>query len=67
MWLIKSAKGRILGVDTLGQQVPSRVWYGMACLLIRNTIGCVSRSAVWGLAWYFTQAHGARGAFVGKP
>jgi hypothetical protein len=59
--------GQILGVDTPGQQVSSRVCYGMACLLIRNTIGSVSRSDVWGLAWYFTQAHGARAAFVGKP
>jgi hypothetical protein len=43
MWLVilKSTKDRILGVDNLGQQVPSRVRYGMACLLIRDDVGCV--------------------------
>jgi hypothetical protein len=33
------------------------VWYEMVCLLIRNTICCVSCSEEWELAWYFTQAH----------
>jgi hypothetical protein len=30
LWLVmlKSAKDRILGVDTPGQRVPPRVWYG---------------------------------------
>jgi hypothetical protein len=33
MWfvMLESAKDRILGVDTLGQHVSSRVRYGMAC------------------------------------
>jgi hypothetical protein len=33
MWIVmlESAKDRILGVDTLGQHVPPRVQYGMAC------------------------------------
>jgi hypothetical protein len=33
MWLVmlESAKDRILGVDTLGQHVPPRVRYGLAC------------------------------------
>jgi hypothetical protein len=33
MWLVilKSAKDRILGVDTPGQQVPPHVWYGTTC------------------------------------
>jgi hypothetical protein len=50
MWLImlKSAKDGILGVDPPGQHVPPRVWYGMACLLIRYAIGCVSCSVEWG-------------------
>jgi hypothetical protein len=50
MWLVmlKSAKDRIFGVDTPGQQVPPRVWYGMACLLIRCVVGCVSCSIEWG-------------------
>jgi hypothetical protein len=43
MWLVmlKSAKDRILGVDTTRQHVPPRVRYGTACLLIRYDIGCV--------------------------
>jgi hypothetical protein len=43
MWLVmlKSAKDRILGVDTPGQQVPPCVRYEMACLLIRYVVGCV--------------------------
>jgi hypothetical protein len=46
MWLVmlKYAKDRILGVDTPGQHVPPRVRYGMARLLIRYDIGCVSCS-----------------------
>jgi hypothetical protein len=54
MWLVmlKAAKDRILGVDTLGQYVPPRVRYGMGCLLIRNTIRCVSCSVEW--AWHHT-------------
>jgi hypothetical protein len=33
MWIVmlKSAKDRILGVDTPGQHVPPRVRYGMTC------------------------------------
>jgi hypothetical protein len=50
MWfvMLESAKDRILGVDTLGQQVPPCVQYGAACLLIRAVIGCESCSVVWG-------------------
>jgi hypothetical protein len=51
--VFKSAKDRILGVDTLGQHVPPRVWYGTTCLLIRNAIGSVSCSVEWGLATLF--------------
>jgi hypothetical protein len=41
MWfvMLKSAKDRVLGVDTLGQQVPPRARYGTACLLIRDDVG----------------------------
>jgi hypothetical protein len=77
-WLIPSwhvvlefAKDRILGVDTLGQYVPPRVWYGMTCLLIRYAIGCVSCSVEWdsiilcGLSFIIlydlSEPHGARG------
>jgi hypothetical protein len=49
MWLVmlESATDRILGVDTPGQYVPPRVWYGMAWLLTRYAIGCVSCSVEW--------------------
>jgi ABC-type dipeptide/oligopeptide/nickel transport system permease subunit len=43
MWIVmlESAKGQVLGVDTLGQQVSLHVWYGMAYLLIRGVVGSV--------------------------
>jgi hypothetical protein len=46
MWLVmlESGKDQILGVDTPGQHMSPRVRYGMTCLLIRNTICCVSCS-----------------------
>jgi hypothetical protein len=33
MWIVmlKSAKDRIVGVDTPGQHVPPHVWYEIAC------------------------------------
>jgi hypothetical protein len=54
MWfvMLESAKDRILGVDTPGQYVPPHVRYGMTCLLIRNTICCVSCSVEW--RWHHT-------------
>jgi hypothetical protein len=52
MWIVmlKSAKGRILGVDTPGQQVPPRVRYGTTCLLIRDVVRSVPCSDEWELA-----------------
>jgi hypothetical protein len=46
MWLVmlESAKDRVIGVATPGQQVPPHVWYGTACLLIRDVVGSVSCS-----------------------
>jgi hypothetical protein len=46
MWfvMLESAKDRVIGVDTLGQQVLPRVRYGTACLLIRDAVGSVSCS-----------------------
>jgi hypothetical protein len=43
MWfvMLKSAKGRVIGVDTPGQQVPPCVRYGTTCLLIRDVVGSV--------------------------
>jgi hypothetical protein len=40
MWfvMLESAKDRVIGVDTPGQQVPPCVRYGMACLLIRDAV-----------------------------
>jgi hypothetical protein len=46
-------KGQILGVDTPGYHVSPHVWYGTACLLIMNSIGSVSCSVEWGVAWCF--------------
>jgi hypothetical protein len=50
LWLVmfELAKDEVLGVDTPGQQVPPRVWYGMAWLLIRDVVGYESRSVAWG-------------------
>jgi hypothetical protein len=48
--VLEFATDRILGMDTPGQHMPPRVRYGVACLLIRNTIGSVSCSDEWGLA-----------------
>jgi hypothetical protein len=43
MWfvMLESAKERVIGVDTPGQQVPPRVRYGTTCLLIRDAVGSV--------------------------
>jgi hypothetical protein len=59
LWLVmlKSAKHRILGVDTPGQHVPPRVWYGTTCLLIKDVVGTVPCSDEWEVAWSFAQAH----------
>jgi hypothetical protein len=45
--MLESAKDRVLGVDTLGQQVPSRVRYGTTCLIIRDAVGSVPCSDEW--------------------
>ncbi len=67
MWLVvlKSAKDRVIGVDTLGQQVLTRVWYGIASLLIRDAVGSVPCSDEWefGIVTRLG-SHGARGALV---
>jgi hypothetical protein len=59
LWLVmlESATDQILGVDTLGQQVPPHVRYGTACLLIRGAMGSVPCSDEWEVAWSFAQAH----------
>jgi hypothetical protein len=46
MWfdMLESGKDRVIGVDTSGQQVPPRVRYETACLLIRDVVGSVPDS-----------------------
>jgi hypothetical protein len=67
MWLVmlKSAKDRVIGVDTPGQQVSPRVWYGTTCLLIRDAVRSVPCSDEWefGVVTH-PGSHGARGAVV---
>jgi hypothetical protein len=67
MWfiMIESAKDRVLGVDTLGQQVPPRVRYGTTCLLIRDIVESVPYSDEWesGVVTHLS-SHGARGVMV---
>jgi hypothetical protein len=67
MWfvMLESANDRVIGVDSLGQQVPPCVRYGMACLLIRNVVESVSCSDEWEIG-VVTQlgSHGARGVMV---
>jgi hypothetical protein len=67
MWfvMLESAKNRLRGVDTLVQQVPPYVWYGTACLLIRDDVGSVPCSNVWEFAIVtHPGSHGARGSMV---
>jgi hypothetical protein len=46
LWLVmlETAKDRVIGVDTPGQQVLPCVRYGTACLLIRDVVGSVPYS-----------------------
>jgi hypothetical protein len=67
MWfvLLKSAKDRVIGVDTLGQQVPPRVWYRTAWLLIRDVVGSVPCSDEWEFGVVTRLgSHGERGVMV---
>jgi hypothetical protein len=67
MWfvMLESAKDRVRGVDTPGQQVSPRVWYGTACLLIRDVVGSVPCSDEWEIGVVTRLgSHGARGAMV---
>jgi hypothetical protein len=66
MWFImlKSAKDRVMGVETPGQQ-PPRVWYGTACLLIQEVVGSVPFSDEWEIGVVTRlDSHGARGVIV---
>jgi hypothetical protein len=67
MWfvILESAKDRVIGVDTPGQQVPPRVRYGTACLLIRDAVGSVPYSNEWEIGIVTRLgSHGARGVMV---
>jgi hypothetical protein len=44
---LESTKDLVLGVDTPRQQVPPRVRYGMAYLLLRAVVGSESCSVLW--------------------
>jgi hypothetical protein len=67
MWfvMLESAKARVIGVDTPGQQVSPHVRYGMACLLIRDVVGSVPCSDEWeiGVVTHLC-SHSARGVVV---
>jgi hypothetical protein len=63
--MLESAKDRVIGVDTPGQQVPPRVRYGTACLVIRDAVGSVPCSNEWEISVVTRLgSHGARGAVV---
>jgi hypothetical protein len=67
MWIVvlKSAKDKVLGVDTPGQQVSPRVRYGTTCLLIRDDVGSVPYSDEWEIGIVTgLGSHGARGVVV---
>jgi hypothetical protein len=67
MWfvMLESAKDRVVGVDTPGQQVLPRVRYGIACLLISDAVGSVPCSDEWEIGVVTRLgSHGARGVMV---
>jgi hypothetical protein len=59
MWIVmlESAKDRVFGVDTPGQQVSPCVWYGMTCLLIRDVVESVPSSVEWEIGLLLALAH----------
>jgi hypothetical protein len=67
MWFVRleSAKDRVIGVDTPGQQVSPCVRYGTACLLIRDALGSLpcSDEREFGVVTH-PGSHGAIGTVV---
>jgi hypothetical protein len=63
--MLELAKDQVIGVDTLGQQVPPHVRYEMTCLLIRDDVESVPCSYDWEIG-VVTRigSHGARGVMV---
>jgi hypothetical protein len=67
MWfvMLEFAKDRVIGVGTIGQQVPRRVRYGMTCLVIRDAMGSVPCSDEWEIGVVTRLgSHGAIGVVV---
>jgi hypothetical protein len=63
--MLESAKDRVIGVDTPGQQVSPHVRYGTTCLLIRDAVGRVPCSDEWKIGIVTRLgSHGARGVVV---
>jgi hypothetical protein len=63
--MLESVKDRVLGVDTLGQQVSSRVRYGMTCLIIIDVVRSVTYSDGWEIGIVTRpSSHGVRGVVV---
>jgi hypothetical protein len=63
--MLEPTKDGVFGVDIPGQQVPPRVWYRKACLVIRGTIESVPCSDEWkiGVVTHLG-SHGVRGVMV---
>jgi hypothetical protein len=63
--MLESAKHRVIGVNTTGQQVPPCVRYGTTCLLIRDVVESVpySDEEEFGVVTH-PGSHGARGTVV---
>jgi hypothetical protein len=67
LWLVifESAKDRVLGVDTPGQQVSPRVQYGTTYLIIQDVVGSLPCSDEWEIGVVTRPgSHGARGDAV---
>jgi hypothetical protein len=63
--MLKSAKDRVIGVDTPGQEVPPCIRYGTTSLLTRDAMGSVPFSDVceFGVVTH-PGSHDARGVVV---
>jgi hypothetical protein len=63
--MLRSANDRVIGLDTPGQQVPTHVWYGTTCLLIKDVVGSVPCSDEWEIGVVTRLgSHGARGVVL---
>jgi hypothetical protein len=63
--MLESAKYRVLGVNTPGQQVSPYIRYGTTFLIIRDDVGSVSCSDEWEIGVVtHPGSHGARMAVV---